>query len=228
MSGDPTRDGAANHNPMVMETANAFLEACRRAVEAKDWPGLGDLIGLPQLFISGEPHLIVEVIETVTELTKDLIDFEMEFTDVTPLITTEDRVDMTFMAKVLWTNRNTFEEQSLEVSGHSGYIYDRSAWRPAYLFLRNARELGGPQPPVPEPMKPAAGPEAPLSDEAIAAAAEMYFRRSDVPPPPIEAAGPPIDAPPERATSSARPRKHLIYLPVIIDDDLARELFGKS
>jgi len=210
MSSKAAGAGAGNEDKQALETATAVLDTWRRAIEAKDWNGLSDLVGLPQIFISGKPQATANVVQKLEAMTSELFDFDVGIGELTPEVISADRVNLAFALTVLWTDKRNFEEQHLAVTGHAGFIYDRAAWRPAYLMLSNAAE------PAPKPVEspPAA---APISDEAIAAAAARYFQQHAEPAAPP---GAPNDPP-------QRPRRHLVYVPVVIDEDLARDLLGK-
>ncbi|CAO3383205.1 hypothetical protein [Azospirillum argentinense] len=206
----------------LMEQAAWGLDSWKRAVEAKDWPALADLIGLKEIFIAGEPRNAEMVAAKVTEMAAGLCDFEVVYGTLTPRTVTPDCVNLSFTARVLWTTSATFEEHELDIVGHVGFAATRDSLTPRYLLLDKAPPSPAPASAPAAPAQPAAAapaeaavpdaapPQAALSDERVAAAAAQYFARADAPP----------------AAAPTRGKKHIVYLPVVLDADVVRDLLS--
>jgi hypothetical protein len=213
-----------------------IAETWKRAVEKKDWSTLVDMVGLPEIFIKGHPDNAHRLARSLNKLTRNLCDFEAVPGEFYRQQIAEDSASFTFRLDVMWSSTEDWDEHALNLIVHIGFKRRHEAWVTTYLLFDNAPQPqtqatapsvnpqpaseGGQgtspnQPKVDGPTQNAwtgQSENRALTDDEIAEAAAQYFARpsyGELPQPP----------PP-------RSKKQLIYLPVLMDADLIRDLLS--
>lgn len=233
--GPPAAELSEERKQAIFSELSWIAETWKRAIEKKDWSTLVDLIGLDEIFIKGHPENASRIASHLARLTRNLCDFEAVTGEFYRQQITEDRASFTFRLNVMWSSTEDWDEHLLDLVVHIGLKSQNRAWVTNYLLLdrASAPEVAAVKPSATQqtvadgdshatntqtaeapPQTTAAGSSesSRLTDDQIAEAAAQYFARpsygEELPPEP------------------RRGKKQLIYVPVLMDADLIRDLLS--
>lgn len=214
-------DSKLLENPETLEAARAQYGRIQKLIEGKAWAELAEMVTTDVIIFDGYPKSKLAVFEEINRMTEDFTNIQFLLKDLEKVQITDNTGRLSGVAQLIWDVADSWEEQWTDLELHLGISKSEDGrWYATHVGLRI----------LPKPKPVAAAPDPAAQANYFAAAQANYFAAAQANY--FAAAAPyfsaqatsPSFAFPTAASSSAR--RHIVYMPVILDHETLTSLFG--
>ncbi|MBF0133540.1 MAG: hypothetical protein HQL75_13265 [Magnetococcales bacterium] len=218
----PSEETENNRKEKNIQQLHLMLEQLRQAVERQNWNDLANVIGLDEIFINGHPQSRTELVAQLTRISAPLCDFDLFLGEVLKNQVAAEKATISARMQVVWSRQEDWSDHHMDLTIHAGFKMGNHSLECSYLLVDHEPVVKkGSSKPAPGVAKPVTGVEQtpplhPALQQQITQATDDYFAK-------------PTAAEPEARHSEDKGKgtsgkKRLVYMPVLMDIDLIREL----